>query len=163
MPGPFTLLHQAVLGPRFYTFTVSSGPKFYTALIFRWRAARALGTTPRIAHFTHRPSPLKGHRSAKVSCEAASSTPRTGGPPMTASSSESTSTACSRAAASPIARRLRLRAHRLAPTLHVVVLRRGGRAGQSFYTFTLLGIFFTRVHFYTFTGKRPIFYATPTL
>ena len=43
MPGPFTLLHQAVLGPRFYTFTVSSGPHFYTALIFRWRATRALG------------------------------------------------------------------------------------------------------------------------
>ena len=47
VPGAFTLLHQAVREPRFYTFTVSSGPNFYTALMFRWRAARATHRRPR--------------------------------------------------------------------------------------------------------------------
>ena len=33
----------------------------------------------------------------------------------------------------------------------------------SFYTFTLLEGCLQNLHFYTFTGKRPNFYATPTL
>ena len=93
MPGPFTLLHRSCARAKLLHFYGLIWPKLLHCPHFslaRW-PLRAHRTADRALH-SHCES---SERSPKVSCEAASSMPRTGAPPMTASSSESTSIAAS--------------------------------------------------------------------